>query len=61
MITPAGKLINYEQFAGGLPAMRGSHPTRRSGGVCRKTGSPEQAARSASSLVCQAAGTDENP
>jgi hypothetical protein len=27
MVTPAGKLITYEQFSGGLPAMRGSRPT----------------------------------
>lgn len=27
MIAPAGKLITYEQFSGGLPGMRGSRPT----------------------------------
>jgi hypothetical protein len=27
MVTPAGKLISYEQFASGLPGMRGSRPT----------------------------------
>jgi hypothetical protein len=27
MIAPAGKLISYQQFAGGLPGMRGSRPT----------------------------------
>lgn len=27
MVSPAGKLVTYAQFAGGLPAMRGSRPT----------------------------------
>lgn len=27
MVSPAGKLITYAQFAGGLPGMRGSRPT----------------------------------
>jgi hypothetical protein len=27
MVTPAGKVITYEQFSGGLPTMRGSRPT----------------------------------
>ena len=27
MIAPAGKLITFEQFSGGLPGMRGSRPT----------------------------------
>jgi hypothetical protein len=27
MVTPAGKVLSYEQFSGGLPAMRGSRPT----------------------------------
>lgn len=27
MVSPAGKLVTYEQFAGGLPSMRGSRPT----------------------------------
>ncbi len=27
MVTPAGKIISYEQFAGGLPNSRGTRPT----------------------------------
>lgn len=27
MVTPAGKLITYEQFSSGLPGMRGLQPT----------------------------------
>jgi hypothetical protein len=27
MVTPAAKLLTYQQFAGGLPGMRGSRPT----------------------------------
>ncbi|MGP9810332.1 DUF4440 domain-containing protein [Rhodopseudomonas sp. NSM] len=27
MVTPAGKMLTYEQFSAGLPAMRGSRPT----------------------------------
>ena len=27
MVTPAGKVLTYDQFSGGLPAMRGSRPT----------------------------------
>jgi hypothetical protein len=27
MVTPAGKIVTYQQFSGGLTAMRGSRPT----------------------------------
>lgn len=27
MVTPAGRVLSYDQFSGGLPAMRGSRPT----------------------------------
>ena len=27
MMSPAGKIISYQQFSGGLPGMRGSRPT----------------------------------
>jgi len=27
MVTPAGKVITFDQFSGGLPAMRGSRPS----------------------------------